>query len=213
MNIPLLVFLIAIFAVHGTISFLFGSATIKKGYQGIVAGILTFFTGIVGMLYAISLPVIQHDSENEHDYKMILGAVIFLLSFLSMIGCLMISASVGDAVNDALKDSSETSNVETTDDILAKDLEVYFGEPVYENGKYDTEFSVPVTLTNTSSENHTFSLIINATDAAGNIIDTEPLIADVKSGKSYITDAFVRYGSFADSLVHATFSVGSVSKI
>ena len=165
------------------------------------------------MLYAISLPVIQHDSENEHDYKMILGAVIFLLSFLSMIGCLMISASVGDAVNDALKDSSEAANVETTDDILAKNLEVYFGEPVYENGKYDTEFSVPVTLTNTSSENHTFSLIINATDTAGNIIDTEPLIADVESGKSYMTDAFIRYGSTADSLVHATFSVGSVSKM
>lgn len=213
MNIPLLVFLIAIFAVHGTISFLFGSAAIKKGYQGIVAGMLTFFTGIVGMLYAISLPVMQHNPEDEHDYKMILGAVIFLLSFLSMIGCLMISAFVGDAVNNALSSFSETANVETTDDILVKDLEVYFGEPVYESSEFDTVFSVPVTLTNTSLEDHTFSLIINATDTAGNIIDTEPLIADVESEKSYMTDAFVRYGSSADSLVHATFSVGSVSKM
>lgn len=213
MNIPLLVFLITIFAVHGTISFLFGSATIKKGYQGIAAGILTFFTGIAGMLYAISLPVMQHDRENEHDYKVILGAVIFLLSFLSMIGCLMISAFVGDAVNDALNSFSETANVETTDDILARDLEVYFGQPVYENGEFDTVFSVPVTLTNTSMENHTFSLVLNAIDTAGNVIDSEPLIADVESGKSYLTDAFVRYGSSADSLVHATFSVGSASKM
>ena len=213
MNIPLLVFLITFFAVHGTISFLFGSATIKKGYQGIAAGILTFFTWIVGMLYAISLPVMQHDQENEHDYKVILGAVIFLLSFLSIIGCLMISAFVGDAVNDALNSFSETANVETTDDILAKDLEVYFGQPVYENGEFDTVFSVPVTLTNTSMENHTFSLVLNAMDTAGNVIDSEPLIADVESGKSYLTDAFVRYGSSADSLVHATFSVGSASKM
>lgn len=95
MNIPLLVFLIAFFAVHGTVSFLFGSATIKKGYQGIVAGMLTFFTGIVGMLYAISLPVMPHDREDEHDYKVILGTVIFLLSFLSAIGCLMISTFIG----------------------------------------------------------------------------------------------------------------------
>lgn len=213
MNIPLLVFLIAIFAVHGTISFLFGSATIKKGYQGIVAGMLTFFTGIAGMLYAISLPVMQHNPEDEHDYKMILGAVIFLLSFLSMIGCLMISAFVGDAVNNAFTNFSETANVETTDDILAKDLEVYFGEPVYESSEFDSVFSVPITLTNTSLEDHTFSLVLNATDTAGNIIDSEPLIADVESGKSYLTDAFVRYGSSADSLAHATFNVESASKM
>ena len=213
MNIPLLVFLIAIFAIHGTISFLFGSATIKKGYQGIVAGMLTFFTGIAGMLYAISLPVMQHNQEDEHDYKVILGTVIFLLSFLSAIGCLMISAFVGDTVNDALNSFSETANIETTDDVLAKDLEVYFGEPAYESGEFDTVFSVPVTLTNTSLEDHTFSLVLNATDTAGNIIDTEPLIADVESGKSYLTDAFVRYGSSADSLVYATFSVGSAMKM
>lgn len=130
MNIPLLVFLIAFFAVHGMISFLFGSATIKKGYQGIVAGMLTFFTGIVGMLYAISLPVMQHDREDEHDYKVILGAVIFLLSFLSVIGCLMISTFIGDAVNDTVTGFSETAHLETTDEILAKDLEVYFGDQV-----------------------------------------------------------------------------------
>ena len=90
---------------------------------------------------------------------------------------------------------------------------MYFGEPVYESSEFDTVFSVPVTLTNTSMENHTFSLTLNATDTAGNIIDSEPLIADVESGKSYLTDAFVRYGSSADSLVYATFSVESASKM
>lgn len=202
------------FALHGIVSFLFGSATIKKGYQGLAAGILTFFAGIVGMLYAIALPSQPHRKDDEHDFKVTLGVVIFVLAFLATLGGVITVIFVEKSVNDALKGLSQvTANQPSTEEILSKDLEVSFGSPSFSGDDYDAIFSVPVTLTNTSMHDHTFTLTLNAKDSAGNTIDSDPVVTSISSGLSYQTDVFVRYGESAKALLGATFSVEDVTEL
>lgn len=81
--IPMLIVFV-ILIINFIVALLFARTSLKKGYYGIVTGIMTMFLGIPGMLYAIALPEkkIKTDSDKKEITLTVVLVIILALQIL-----------------------------------------------------------------------------------------------------------------------------------
>lgn len=87
----------------------FGNASIKKGYSGIVTGLITLFFGIPGILYAIAIPDrVTNDDENRFN-KLIV--ILVAACAIQSIGTAALFNVVLDKVSDAIIEARDNSQI------------------------------------------------------------------------------------------------------
>lgn len=99
--IPMLIVFV-ILIINFIVALLFARTSNKKGYYGIVTGIMTMFLGIPGMLYAIALP--EKKVKTDLDKKEITLTVVITIILCVQILC---SAFIAKKVANALNNTYE----------------------------------------------------------------------------------------------------------
>lgn len=152
------------------------------------------------------------------------AAVALVLGVLSVVITLALQASWSaslDELSDTLDEASEELNSslddmsgDNTEQLLQNDVEVVMGEFTVVTGDYGlNDTSLPITVTNKRSEPTSYSIQIEAVDAAGNRLDDYTVyVNSLGSGQSQDLEAFT-YVSSEDlpEMQNATFKILSVS--
>ena len=162
----------------------------------------SFVMGVLAAIFGIIALV-----KKQKKGKAIAGLVLGVLATI-------ITISLQNSWSKALDDLSDNLSGKKTDEILEKNVDVTFGSfvgTVDEWGIADTE--LPVTVTNKSSENKSFSIQIEAIDANGTRIDSDLLfINSLGPGQSQSEKAFTFVSSDqVEALKSATFKVVEIS--
>ena len=175
-------------------------------YISIIMGFLAVVFGLIGLAKKIN--------KGKAIAAIILGIISITISYNALV-------ATGEALNKASKkinDSIDQINGNNTDTILEKELDVVFGNFEYKVNDlgygYKTETTaLPVTFTNKSAKQKSFSVEIEAVDASGNRITTDIVyVNNLNAGQSYETKCFVLVSNGkANQLQGATFKVLKVS--
>ena len=165
---------------------------------------LSFVCGIVGFILAlISL------CKKASIGKSITGVILCLLACIITVSA---QQSLSDSLNTLSEDLNKISG-DSTEKVLAEDVNVTIGElkVTTSYGIADTE--LPVTITNKTNEQKSFSIQIEAISADGTRIDTDTVYAsNLNAGQSQVLKAFVLVTSDKiDSLKSATFNIVEAS--
>ncbi len=142
----------------------------------------------------------------------VLGAVSIVLSILAFVLFLSVFDSGVSAFEEELSsyEASVSAPAESTEDILANNLEVEFGELEVTGDSDFPDTRLPVTLTNTGSSAATFTVSLSAM-SGGTEVDTDILFTDtLQPGASETQDAF-EFALDAEQLSTATVEVSDVT--
>lgn len=166
---------------------------------------ISFVLGIIGIIFAI-ISLIKKASKGKAIAGLILG-------ILSIVITLSLQSSWSSTLDDISNDLDNAAG-NNTEEILGTDVDVSIGTFVGTLGDYGlVESSLPVTVTNLTDENKSFSIQIEAVDTNGNRIDSGYVYADsLASGQSQDFEIFTYVSSEdLEAMQNATFNIVEVS--
>jgi hypothetical protein len=175
-----------------------------------ILGFFAFPLAAVGLVLAIIGIARAGRGVRSGTTMAMIGTVLCVLGVvLAVIGVVIVNPALSD------RDSSVGAIAgDRTEELLAKDLDVQFGKFVSDGNPSIESGKLPVTLTNKGNDNASFSVRLEAVDAAGNRIDDDTAYAPhLAPGQSTTTYMFVLITSTKLSdMKRATFRIVEVSK-
>jgi hypothetical protein len=175
-----------------------------------ILGFFAFPLAAIGMVLGIVGIASASRGGRTGTTTAIIGTLLCVLGVvLAVIGVLIVNKAFSD------RDTSlgEMAGGQT-EEILAKDLDVQFGRFVSDGNPSIESGKLPVTLTNKGNDKASFSVRLEAVDAAGNRIDDDTAYApNLAPAQSTTTYMFVLITSDRLSdMKRATFRIVEVSK-
>lgn len=195
----------------------FATAALVLGIIGVVLSFIpiinnaAFILGALALIFAIVALVKK---------KSVAMAVVSLVLAIASMGItLAMQKSFSDAMDDAGEEVSQSFDDMTGDNteaILENDVQVDLGTFSVVADEYGlTETVLPVSIQNTTDEQTSFSIQIEAVDAEGKRLQDDTIYAnDLGAGQSQDFKAFQFVQSdLHEALQSATFNIVSVSKM
>ena len=143
---------------------------------------LSFFMGILAVLFALV------SIKKAKKSKMI---ITIILGILAIVITLSVQQNISDSL-DALSENLDKATGDSTEQVLANDVDVVIGEfevTTDEYGLYDTKLVVQVT--NKTKETKSFSIQVEAVDEDGNRINQDYVYANnLTAGQSQKFEIF-----------------------
>lgn len=173
-----------------------------------ILGFIAFPLGVVGLVLGV-IGIVNASRRRSGKAMAIIGTVLCVLALvLAVIGVAVVNRAAIDQ-----GDSLDEMTGDSTEQILQDDLDVALGQflpaanPLLETAK------LPVTLRNKGRDSASFSVHVEAVDAACNRIADDTAYANLSPGQSITEDLFVvvpidRY----DAMRHAAIRIVEVSK-
>lgn len=176
---------------------------------------LSFIMGLLAFIFGI-IALCQKANKGKSIAVIILGLLAIIITYYSQ---KLVVDTLNNAVDDMNNAVNEFNNeIDTmtggkTDEILKNNLDVVFGEFTATNNGYFTETSLKVNVTNKSAENKSFTIQVEAVDAAGTRIDTDYIyVNSLSAGQNQEFEIFNFVSNDkVEKLKSATFNVVEAS--
>jgi hypothetical protein len=188
------------------IALLLSAVPIINNFAFILA-LISLVLGIIGIRSA--------KKNNRSSKKM--AVVVVILSLLSGAIVLLSQTFYGNAINNAGKEvqqSIDKSSGNKTEDLLGREVDVTIGDLKIVKEDFNSSSSLPVKVTNKNKDAKSYSIQIEAVDAAGTRIEDDTIyVNNLGSNQSQNFEAF-KYVSTEkyDVLKSAKFKVSSISQ-
>lgn len=168
---------------------------------------LSFVMGIIAIIFGII--AIKKAGKGKVIITIILGILAIVLTVKAQQSLV---DDLNDVVNEFNQDMDEISG-NRTEEILANNVDVTFGEFSVNDNDYFTETELVATVKNKSAERKSFSIHVEAIDEEGSRIEEDYIYAnDLGAGQSQDFEIFNLVSSDKiDLLKNATFKVIEVS--
>lgn len=165
--------------------------------------IFSIIMGFVGVALALPAFIMYLVKKKGSLGKSLAGLVLCVIAII-------VGISMNNSAVNIIQENIESN---TTEEILKNDVDVSFSEYIIDSGGYLESGKVEVTVSNKSSETHSFWVFIEALDSEGNRIDTSVMYANnLAANQSSKEDKFYSLGGSIDKFKDATFRVYDVSK-
>ena len=197
----------------------FATGGFVLGIIGIIFSILPFVNvlamimGILAVIFGI-IGAIKKRNRGVAIAAVVLGILALVISYNVTNTTVN---GINNAVNEINTDVDKIAG-NSTEEVLANEVDVVFGEFVSETNDYgygltDMKTELPVTIQNKSEESKSFTITIEAVNENGDRITTDTVYASsLSSGQSYETKAFTYISNeTAQNLTNATFKVLEVA--
>ncbi len=195
------------------------NADVSEDNSNLGFAILGFFIPIVGLI----LFLIYEEKKPKRAKSAIKGALIgfiteivlaIILVILSVVFATSLFNNISNDIESNIPAIGDVFSEETTDKILEKDVDVYFGEFKVTNNGYYSETSLDITVKNKAEEQCTYYITIEAVDANGARIDTDMIYADrLGAGQEIYLKAFEYVDQEKlNQFKNATFKVLEINK-
>ena len=189
----------------------FATAALVLGIIGICTSFIpivnnaSFVLGVLAVIFAI-IPLIKKASTGKAIVSIILGILAVVITLSSQ-------KALSDSF-DELSNELDKASGGSTQEVLANDVDVSFGEFEVIEGDYglnDTKLTVK--LTNKTSETRTFSLQVEAVNSNGERITQDYIYANnLTAGQSQSFDIFTYVSNdILEEMKNATFNVVEAS--
>ena len=189
----------------------FATAALVLGIIGICTSFIpivnnaSFVLGVLAVIFAI-IPLIKKASTGKAIVSIILGILAVVITLSSQ-------KALSDSF-DELSNELDRASGGSTQEVLANDVDVSFGEFEVIEGDYglnDTKLTVK--LTNKTSETRTFSLQVEAVNNNGERITQDYIYANnLTAGQSQSFDIFTYVSNdILEEMKNATFNVVEAS--
>lgn len=192
----------------GTTGMILGIVGVCTSFIPIINN-LSFVCGVVGFILAlISLCKKASIGQSIAGIVLCILACVFTISAQSSL-----SKSIDKSFNEWNENMDKLTG-NSTEKILAEDLDVTIGELKSKTTYGITETELPVTVTNKKNEKQSYSIQIEAVKEDGTRIDTDTVFAsNLNAGQSQELKAFIFVTSDkVQDLKSATFKILEVSE-
>lgn len=165
---------------------------------------LSFVMGILAIIFGI-IALTKKSGKGKVIASIILGILAIAITLNSQ-------KTLSDSLDAVSKDLDKISG-NSTEEILANDVDVSIGKFEVTEGQYLTETKLVVKVTNKTSETKSFNIQIEAIDSDGSRITNDYIYANnLSAGQSQSFDTFNLMSSDQiEKLKNATFKVVEVS--
>lgn len=189
----------------------FGTAGLVLGIIGIctsfipIVNNLSFVLGLIGVILAI-VSLIKKASKGQA----IAGVILCILSMVITVNA---QKTLSDGLNE-VSASLDKASGNSTEEVLANDVDVKLGNFEVTNGSYGTkDTKLTVNVTNKTGETKSFNLHIEAVDVSGSRINEDYVYAnDLGAGQSQSFDIFKYVSSDKlNEMKNATFKIVEAS--
>lgn len=195
----------------------FATAGLVLGIVGICTSFipiinnLSFVMGILAVAFGV-VALIKKAGKGKIIASIILGILAIVITINSQKA---LSDSLQTLSNDlqTLSNDLDKASGNSTEEILANDVNVELGKFETIKGQYMTETKLNVKVTNKTSESKSFSIQIEAIDSNGTRIDQDYIYANnLSAGQSQNFEIFTLITSDKiNSMKNATFKIVQVS--
>lgn len=165
---------------------------------------MSFVLGLIGILFGI-VSLVKKASKGQA----IVGIIICILAIVITINS---QQSLSDSLDAVSKDLDKATG-NSTEEILANDVDISLGNLEVTKGKYSTDTKLVVKVRNKTSETKSFSIQIEAVDSNGTRIDNGYVYANnLTAGQSQNFEIFTYISSDKlEIMKNATFRIVEVS--
>ena len=188
----------------------FSTAGLVLGIIGICTSFIpiinniSFILGILAVIFSI-VALAKGASKGKIIASIILGILAIVITINSQ-------KALSDSLETLSKDLDKATG-NSTEEILANNVDVVLGDFEVIEGKYTTETKLNVDVTNKSTETKSFNIQIEAVDENGSRINQDYIYANnLSAGQSQNFELFKFIGSDdLESMQNATFKIVQVS--
>lgn len=201
----------------------FAVTALVLGIVGMVLSIipivnnLAFFIGIIAVVFAI-VALITKNKKGLSIAGLITGILAIAITLMMQAAWSSALDEVSDELDSAteeLETTMDDATGENTEELLGTAVDVQLGTFTAEQDAYGfVTSSLPVTVTNLTSESASFSITIEAVNADGSRLNTDYVYCDSLSASQSMSDEVFTYISSdeLEAYQNATFQVLEVSK-
>lgn len=193
--------------------------TKKSGFStaGLVLGIIgvctsfipivnniSFVIGILAVIFGI-VALVKKAGKGKIIASIILGILAIVITLNSQ-------KTLSDAIDTATNELNKATG-NSTEEILANDVDISLGNFEVVKGQYSTETKLVVKVTNKTAETKSFNFHIEAIDSTGTRIDEDYVYAnDLTTGQSQNFEIFEYISSDKiEDMKNATFNIVEAS--
>lgn len=140
--------------------------------------VFSIVLAVVGLGLGVPALIVLIAKKRGSTEKTIAGLVLCILTLMIAVN---MNNAVSDAVNDGMDDINNNFNEmtgENTEQILANDLDVTFGNYTTDGNEYFETGKLEVTIKNKTNETYNYSINIEALDKDGVRIATDTIYVD-----------------------------------
>ena len=180
---------------------------------------VSFFFAVVSLVFGIVGLIAIKKGKRVGQGLAIATIILSVLTVIIVLATQSFYGKVANDVSESVAESVKDYDGSNTDKLLKNNVDVTLGTFVFNPGAeadytYDDTTELPVTIKNKSSEKSSYSVKIEAVDAAGTRIAEDTIyVSDLNPGQSVSEKAF-KYveESKLEAIKAATFKILEVSK-